>query len=73
MVKFVLSAVYADVDFLEAPSQMLENWVWDKDSLKLMSCHYKDGTAIDDKLLDDLIRSKKEMAGQLFLRPFKIS
>ena len=47
---------------------MLENWVWEKESLKLLSKHYKDGTPISDELLDDLIRSKTAMAGHFNLR-----
>lgn len=39
-------------DFVEAPSQMLENWVWNTDMLKKMSQHFEDKTK---KLPDDLI------------------
>ena len=28
-------------DFLEAPSQMLENWCWNEEPLKLMSGHFE--------------------------------
>ncbi len=57
-----------ELDFVETPSQTLENWAWEKESLKLMCKHYKDGTSISDELLDDLIRSKTAMAGHFNLR-----
>ena len=58
-------------DFVEAPSQMLENWCWKKESLKMLSSHYKDSSVLPDKLIDDLIKSKDSANGIFNMRLVK--
>lgn len=50
-------------DFVEAPSQMLENWVWQKESLSLFAKHYKTGDVISDALLNRMIAAKNVNSG----------
>lgn len=45
-------------DFVEAPSQMLENWCWTPSVLRSLSRHWESGEAIPDDLVSKLISTK---------------
>lgn len=55
-------------DFVEAPSQMLEHWAWDKKSLALLSSHYQTGLPIPPSLLKNLLKSKDHLLRYTTLR-----
>jgi thimet oligopeptidase len=55
-------------DFVEAPSQMLEHWVWDRDVLHRFAKHHQTGAPLPDELLDAMIRAKNLSSGIKELR-----
>ena len=56
-------------DFVEAPSQMLENFVWDPVVLSSLSGHYKDRSKkLPKELLDKMIAARNADVGLINLR-----
>ncbi len=55
-------------DFVELPSQILENWAIEKNFLDMFACHYKTGDPIPEDLIEKIIAVKKYNAAYNAMR-----
>ena len=63
-----LSGTHTKRDFVELPSQMLEEWLMDKDILRKVSSHYQTGQPLPDDIIDTLISFKNLTSGYFVTR-----
>ena len=50
-------------DFVELPSQIMENWTWEEEALPLFSGHYQTGEPFPRKLCDRMREARRFMGG----------
>ncbi len=55
-------------DFVELPSQIMENWCYEKEALELFAKHYQTGETIPMELIDKIKASASFMEGMATLR-----
>jgi oligopeptidase A len=55
-------------DWVELPSQIMENWTWERDALDLFARHHETGEPIPEDLFDKLKRSRTFMQAHMQMR-----
>ena len=60
-------------DAVELPSQFLENWCWQPESLKLISSHYASGEPLPESLLESMLAAKNFNAGIMMMRQLEFA
>lgn len=53
-----LTGTNVDHDFVELPSQIMENWAYKKEFLDLWAVHYQTGETIPQELIDKILAAK---------------
>ncbi len=63
-----LSSPNVDWDFVELPSQIMENWAYESEYLASFAKHYKTGEVIPQELIDKIIAAKNYLSGYACIR-----
>ncbi|CCH01365.1 Oligopeptidase A [Fibrella aestuarina BUZ 2] len=66
-----LSGTSVPRDFVELPSQVMENWCYTPEALNLFAKHYQTGEVIPQTLIDKIRASQNFMAGLANLRQLR--
>lgn len=67
------SGTSVKLDFVEVPSQMFEEWVYDTEMLRRISSHYKTGEPLSDTLIAKIQENKRFGQGFFVQRQARLS
>ena len=59
-------------DWVELPSQLMENWTWEKEALYLFARHHKTGDTLPEQLYERMVAARRFMGGWSQMRQLSL-
>ena len=59
-------------DWVELPSQLMENWTWEKEALDLFAKHHESGEVLPDDLFECMLAARRHMSGWAQMRQLSL-
>ena len=67
-----LSGIHVAWDWVELPSQLMENWTWEREALDLFARHHENGDLLPEELFDRMVAARRYMGGWAQMRQLSL-
>lgn len=66
------AGIHVAWDWVELPSQLMENWTWEREALDLFARHHESGEAFPKELYERLMEARRFMGGWAQMRQLSL-